>query len=533
LYPCKTKNSSLENADIVKLFPHQLLLDNLPRWNCTAKKIAVLGLVSSVTVGALHENAIAATSSQNTAQVLTLVNRADVSYTIDGETIQVVSNTITQNSITGALIDPKGQITGCGGKPLDDYTGFSVALYEPLATDPTASTPGNLLTTTETELPDILNNEIPKGINPNNTNQNPYFLTNATEGRYSFLLDRSKGQLELGKIYILAVTPPNTSIYSLRQIKLQITDLKTLGEQSVVTYRAISLDGLPIGIEGELVIEQTVLLIEDADQIGLQLLAFQLTNGLCNRNQIQITKSGDRASAEPGDTVIYRLSVKNTSDITLNNINITDILPEGFKFFPQSVRGEFKGVTVPITVTSQGRTVQFRADLNLPVGETFNIAYAAQLTTDALRGSGKNLAEVSGQRTDNKVAVQNGPAIHRVRIGSGLFTDCGTLLGRVFEDKNFDGEQQTGEPGIPNAVVYMNDGNRITTDPNGLFNVKCVLPGYHTGVLDPLSVPDYRLAPNQKFIESNSASRIVRMEPGGMARMNFGVMPKTGEHYEK
>jgi uncharacterized repeat protein (TIGR01451 family) len=495
--------------------------------------MTTFGIIGTASLGVSFRTAIASATQTRAAQPISLTNQAVFSYSADDEVIYGVSNLLDLTSIAGALVDPKGQITGCGGKPLADYTGFSVALFEPAASDPTNSTPGQLLSTTQTELPDIPQNAIPKGITPNITNQNPYFLTNAAEGRYSFLLDRMKGQLVVGKIYILVVTPPGTSAYSQRQVKLQITDIQTVAGRDVVTYRATSLDGMPIGLEGEMVVDQTVLLIDDADQIGLQLLAFQLQSGLCNQSQIQLTKSGDRASAQPGDTVIYRLSIKNISDGPLDNIAITDILPAGFNFMAASVRAEFNGTAVPITVNRQGSTVQFRADITLPQDGILNIAYAAQLTTDALRGSGKNLANVSAQRTDNDVTVQNGPAIHRVRVSGGLFSNCGTLIGRVFEDRNFDGEQQTGEPGIPNAVVFLNDGNRITTDPNGLFNVKCVLPGYLTGVLDPLSVPEYRLAPNQKFIEGNSASRIVRMEPGGMARMNFGVMPKVEIDNEK
>jgi uncharacterized repeat protein (TIGR01451 family) len=517
----------------VKLFTHYTYLQKFSGWKSPVIAITVLGVFGTAGLVGSLKTAIAAPTLARDAQPIALTNQATFTYSVDDETVQGVSNTLDLTSIAGALVDPKGQITGCGGKPLADYNGFSVALYEPAASDPTSSTPGQLLSTTPTELPDIPQNGIPKGIAPNIINQNPYFLSNAGEGRYSFLLDRTKGQLAIDKIYILVVTPPTASSYAQRQIKLQITNIQTIGGRDIVTYRATSLDGMPIGLEGELVVEQTVLLVEDADQIGLQLLAFQLQSGLCNQNQIQLTKSGDRASAQPGDTVIYRLSVKNISDGDLDNIVITDILPAGFNFLPASVRGETNGTAVPITVNRQGSTVQFRADITLPKDGILNIAYAAQLTTDALRGTGKNLANVSAQLTDNDVTVQNGPAIHRVRVGNGLFTNCGTLIGRVFEDRNFDGEQQSGEPGIPNAVVFMNDGNRITTDPKGLFHVKCVLPGYLTGVVDPLSIPGYRLAPNQKFIEGNSASRLVRMEPGGMARMNFGVMPKVERGHEK
>jgi hypothetical protein len=107
-------------------------------------------------------------------------------------------------------------------------------------------------------------------------------------------------------------------------------------------------------------------------------------------------------------------------------------------------------------------------------------------------------------------------------------SDGGTLIGRVFVDKNFDGEQQPGEAGVANAVVFLEDGTRITTDPNGLFSVANVLPGAHTGVLDLSSLSGYTLAPNLQFIERNSQSRLVRMAPGGLARMNFGVTPTFG-----
>jgi hypothetical protein len=125
--------------------------------------------------------------------------------------------------------------------------------------------------------------------------------------------------------------------------------------------------------------------------------------------------------------------------------------------------------------------------------------------------------------------VKDGPAIHQLRIRSGIITDCGTIIGRVFIDKNFDGEQQPGEPGVPNAVIFMDDGNRITTDKDGLFSVANVLPGYRTGVLDLSSIPGYTLAPNLYFSERNSQSRLVHLEPNGMVRMNFAVTPSFRE----
>jgi uncharacterized repeat protein (TIGR01451 family) len=254
---------------------------------------------------------------------------------------------------------------------------------------------------------------------------------------------------------------------------------------------------------------------------------------MCQPNQVQIIKTGDRATAEPGDTAIYRLSVKNLADAGLNNVVITDNLPLGFNFLPKSVRGEMNGQSVNITSERNGSTLTFRTDVTIPSEKVLNIAYAVQVTPDAVRGTGRNSAIVNALRADNRFSTKDGPATHQLKIRPGIVSDCGTIIGRVFVDKNFDGEQQPGEPGVPNAVIFTEDGNRITTDPNGLFSLANVLPGNHTGVLDLSSLPGYTLAPNLKFRERNSQSRLVRLEPGGLVRMNFAVTPTFQEDVKK
>jgi hypothetical protein len=71
----------------------------------------------------------------------------------------------------------------------------------------------------------------------------------------------------------------------------------------------------------------------------------------------------------------------------------------------------------------------------------------------------------------------------------------------------------------------MDDGNRIVTDANGLYSLSSVLSGSRTLALDLTSVPGYTLAPNLYFIERNSQSRLVRLAPGALGRVNFAVTP--------
>nr|WP_225977598.1 DUF11 domain-containing protein [Nostoc sp. CENA543] len=464
-------------------------------------------------------------------RVVNIVNQATYTYTYEyqGKSILYQGSSSQLGVSSTPLVDPLGRILGCAGALLPDYTGFSVGVYEPNPSDPTGTELGQLVALTPTELPDLPNNNIPGGKSPNTQNVNPYAITNDPAGVYNFLLDPNKGQTDPGKIYIFVVNPPANSDYRQRRIKIEILNSTGSENDNVVRYVATSLDGQPISLTGETRVESTVVLVPNAEVVGLDLLAFEFTTNMCQASQMQIVKTGDRSAAEPGDTVIYRLSVRNLSDAALNNVVVTDNLPLGFNFLSKAVRGEIDGQLVPITATRNGNTVTLSTDANIPVKKVLNIAYAAQLTTDSLRGTGRNSAIVNALRADNRFSIKDGPATHKLTIRPGIVSDCGTIIGRVFIDKNFDGEQQPGEPGVPNAVIFLQDGNRITTDPNGLFSVANVLPGSHAGVLDLSSVPGYKLAPNKKFRERNSQSRLVRLEPGGLVRMNFAVTPISEE----
>jgi uncharacterized repeat protein (TIGR01451 family) len=231
-----------------------------------------------------------------------------------------------------------------------------------------------------------------------------------------------------------------------------------------------------------------------------------------------ILKTADQAAAEPGSIVTYRIVVQNNSNAAIAPMVVTDQAPLGVNPIPTSFR--YSPIN-PNTVNISGRNFTLTYN-SLAANQSITIVYAAEITPDAIRGSGRNVATANGQ---NATAT----ATFQLLIRPGILSDCGTLVGRVFVDKNFDGQQQDGEPGVPNAVIYLDDGNRIVTDPDGLFSLANVIAGPHVGTLDLSSLPGYTLAPNLYWLADNSVSRLVRLEPGGLARMNFAVTPTFGE----
>jgi uncharacterized repeat protein (TIGR01451 family) len=471
------------------------------------------------------ESSLAQTSTQ-------IQNTANFSYSYtDPDTNVTSTNTGVSSQLQAAavavagvnpLIDPFGKLTACDGNILSDYTGFSIGLYELLNSTGDIGLPVSLTATVPPS--QAAANRI-VGLDPNFYNSNPFFLVTSDQGKFNFLLDVNRGQVDVGREYILAVKQPPSSQLGGRRIRIKIT----ARNGNVASYTATSLDGQPISASSGDTSVNGVIDVSSAATVGLSLVvATRLNIGACEAQAIQILKTGDRAAAEPGDIVVYRLTAKNLSATVINNPEIRDDLPLGFQYVDVSIRAELGGNAVTVAVERNGRSLTFRPNVALPKAAdnlNLNIVYAAQVTNDAIRGSGINRANISGIRTDNKQVVRDGPVSHTLRIRPGILSDCGSLVGRVFVDKNFDGEQQPGEPGVPNAVIYMDDGNRIVTDANGLYSLSNVLSGSRTLALDLTSIPGYTLAPNLYFIERNSQSRLVRLAPGSLGRVNFAVTP--------
>ncbi len=424
------------------------------------------------------------------------------------------SNLVSVGFNAGGQVDPLGTIVGCDGKALASYAGYKISLYNS-ATDKLNL--ASLLTLTPTVAT--------AGIAPNLQNINPFLFVNSSDGRYNFLFDRA--QLTVGSSYILVVQPPADSTFGERRVRLDITGFNN----NILSYQAIALDGKPLSPSDNSTKSVSVT-IDNAATVGLSLISFSgIGTSVCDSQPIQIIKTADRATAEPGDTVVYLLTLKNQSDRDLNSVTVTDTLPLGMVLRTDSVRAQLGSVTAPVTVMQQGNVATFKIDrlgFVVPARQVINLGYAVTLSADAIRGTGINRAMLTVKRSDGNTFT-DGPATHTLSIRQGLIQDTGTIIGRVFVDKNFDGEQQVNEPGIPNAVIFLDNGNRITTDANGMFSVPSAVAGSRTGTLDLSSLPGYSRAPNRYFSERNSPSRLVKLAPGGIVRMNFGVTPTARE----
>ncbi|HKY32057.1 MAG TPA: hypothetical protein VJV23_05925 [Candidatus Polarisedimenticolia bacterium] len=202
---------------------------------------------------------------------------------------------------------------------------------------------------------------------------------------------------------------------------------------------------------------------------------------------LTLRKRASRDRAEVGDLVGYTLDVGNTSAaLQLSQLLVKDVLPEGIVLRAGSVR--LDGAVFPDPPAAAGGTLLL--DLgDLPPGATRRLTYVTVATARAEGGERANRAWAEG-RTPGGLSVTAGPAQAVLRVSGSLISGRSTIVGRVFVDDNRNGILDEGEPGVPWARIYLDDGTFVFTDVAGKYHLEGVRPGLRVVKVDETTLPD-------------------------------------------
>jgi hypothetical protein len=89
----------------------------------------------------------------------------------------------------------------------------------------------------------------------------------------------------------------------------------------------------------------------------------------------------------------------------------------------------------------------------------------------------------------------------------------GVIQGVVFDDRNGNNEQDTGEPGVGGVVVSQSSGVTATTSSDGSYRFSNINPGSYTlGIAVPSG-----------FVATGQTIRTVNVGSGGAAQANFAL----------
>ena len=226
------------------------------------------------------------------------------------------------------------------------------------------------------------------------------------------------------------------------------------------------------------------------------------------------TKTTPLVNVKRGDLVPYTITMTNTLSAIIPNIDARDLMPPGFKYRTGS--GTLNGVrTEPLVA---GRELTWH---NL----TFTAAEKKTFLLILVVGSGVS----EGEYTNQAYAINNivnmtvsNIATATVRVVPDPTFDCSEIIGKVFDDKNVNGYQDEGEPGIANVRLATARGLVVTTDAEGRFHIPCPqIPNENRGSNFILKLDDRTLPSGYRITTENP--RIVRLTRGKMTKMNFGA----------
>ena len=242
-----------------------------------------------------------------------------------------------------------------------------------------------------------------------------------------------------------------------------------------------------------------------------------------------ITKTADRATADTGEVVGYRITATNNHATAILSAVINDKLPPGFDYVAgssQLISGA--AGSQPIDPGNIPGTLTFNLGTMAPQA-TDTITYRVRISAKAHTGDNINTAQLTGLGSVGN-PLNSPPATARVTVGSGLLSLRQFIIGRVYEDVNGNGIFDKDDRPVAGARVYISNGQSASTDSKGLYNIPSVNPGSVTISIDPATLPKGYTLSDEGLKDGQSWSRLLRTPLGGgiMLRQNFVLKPCAG-----
>jgi uncharacterized repeat protein (TIGR01451 family)/fimbrial isopeptide formation D2 family protein len=357
-----------------------------------------------------------------------------------------------------------------------------------------------------------------------------------TNGYYKFDLNFSQGDCIAGADYLIRITPP-ASGYNLNPstVITPQTDAATAAFDVPNCPGTVDDDvATPVGYCEVQVSELTpALSIAPASAGTSYYLHLILSNGsipgdsqIFNNhlpidpiltNAVSITKTSAFVNVVRGKLVPYTITITNNFSVDLNNSNIIDNFPAGFKYVENSARFNNGSTEVPLEPVRNGLQLTW-SNIDLPIGQTQTIRLL--LIVGAAVNEGKYVNNVYVFDTLTNTAA-SGTASATVRVIADPDFDCSDVIGKVFDDKNLNGYQDEKEKGLAGVKLVTLRGLVTTSDKYGRFHVTCaVVPNESRGSNFVIKLDERTLPTGYRMTTENP--RVLRATRGKMLKFNFG-----------
>ncbi len=230
--------------------------------------------------------------------------------------------------------------------------------------------------------------------------------------------------------------------------------------------------------------------------------------------KILITKTTPLINVTRGQLVPYTITFRNMLRSTLPPLAIMDTMPAGFKYVEGSSR--YDGTRLEPAVN--GRQLQW-SKLDFSYNQQHTIKLLLVVGAGVSEGKYVNLAQVINTDTGG---AKSEVATATVQVIPDPTFDCTDVIGKVFDDRNLNGVQDSGEAGLSGVRVVTARGLIATTDEHGRFHITCAMvPDEDRGSNFILKLDDRTLPTGYRVTTENP--RVQRATRGKMLRFNFGA----------
>jgi uncharacterized repeat protein (TIGR01451 family) len=223
-----------------------------------------------------------------------------------------------------------------------------------------------------------------------------------------------------------------------------------------------------------------------------------------------VTKDANKKEVSIGDVITYTVYIENTGSSDVDNIHLKDDLAGGLKYLPDTAQLDGASISNPTGTTTK----------TFDIG-TVSANSSVTLKYQVVVGSGVTFGEYENSAW---CAFSNGRTIsniskEKVTVVPDVLFDLGTVIGKVFLDRNQDGIQNEEEPGLSDVRIVTEDGTVITTDQHGKYHLSSILPGRHILRADETTLPE------DSYFTTDKA-KVVDVTAGTLNKVNFGVYSK-------
>ena len=231
------------------------------------------------------------------------------------------------------------------------------------------------------------------------------------------------------------------------------------------------------------------------------------------RSPLAVTKVTPQRDVSIGDLVPYTITVTNTEDLPRIGLDIIDFAPPGFSFVDDTVRLN-DALVIP---ELDGRNLIIN-DVDFAANETQTLSLVMVVGAGVSEGVFNNQAFIRdplGEEVSNRAEA-------RVRVSPDPLFDCSEVIGKVFDDKDKDGYQTKGEPGLAGIRLATATGLIVTTDEHGRYHITCAaVPNENIGSNFILKVDEKSLPTGYHPTSENP--RVIRLTRGKVSKANFAA----------